>query len=153
MTAITIRPAGITDVETVADLFDQYRQFYQQAPDPDLARRFIRDRIQRHDSVILLAVTADGAAAGFCQLYPSFCSVAAAPIFILYDLFVAPDHRKTGTAKALMAAAEDAARKSGAVRIDLSTAKTNLPAQALYESLGWKRDEVFHAYNKSLLRP
>ena len=33
---------------------------------------------------------------------------------------------------------------------DLTTAKTNLPAQALYESMGWIRDEVFYTYNRDL---
>ena len=30
----------------------------------------------------------------------------------------------------------------------LTTAKTNTQAQALYESQGWMRDEIFYAYNK-----
>jgi ribosomal protein S18 acetylase RimI-like enzyme len=46
----------------------------------------------------------------------------------------------------LLLAAEDLARAHGKVRLDLTTAKTNLTAQSLYESLGWKRDEVFFAY-------
>jgi ribosomal protein S18 acetylase RimI-like enzyme len=29
----------------------------------------------------------------------------------------------------------------------LSTARTNLTAQSLYESLGWERDEEFLVYN------
>jgi ribosomal protein S18 acetylase RimI-like enzyme len=149
MAMMTIRAAGPADVEAVAGLFDQYRQFYKQAPDPDLARRFIADRLDRRDSVILVAESA-GDVFGFCQMYPSFCSVLAAPIFVLYDLFVAPAHRNGGVGRALMLAAEDAAKKAGAARIDLSTASNNLPAQALYESLGWVRDDVFHVYNRSL---
>jgi len=38
------------------------------------------------------------------------------------------------------------------VRMDLTTAKTNHAAQALYESLGWVRDEVFFAYNRRVQR-
>ena len=87
---------------------------------------------------------------GFCQLYPSFCSVEAKPIYVLYDLFVAPTTRKTGAGRALMLAAEARARADGKARTDLTTAKTNLRAQALYESLGWVRDEVFYAYNKAV---
>jgi len=34
--------------------------------------------------------------------------------------------------------------------MDLTTAKTNLPAQSLYEALGWVRDEVFYAYNRQI---
>ncbi len=85
---------------------------------------------------------------GFCQLYPTFCSVEAAPIYSLYDLFVLPSARKLGVGKQLLLAAEQKAVAEGKVRMDLTTAKTNLSAQSLYESLGWQRDEIFYAYNK-----
>ena len=87
---------------------------------------------------------------GFCQLYPSFCSVAAAPIYVLYDLFVAPEARKSGAGKALLQAAEQYAASQCVAQIDLTTAKTNLAAQSVYGSLGWVRDEVFFAYSKAV---
>jgi ribosomal protein S18 acetylase RimI-like enzyme len=34
--------------------------------------------------------------------------------------------------------------------MDLATARTNTEAQALYESLGWKRDETFFVYNLTI---
>ena len=110
------------------------------------AERFIRARIENGESVVLVAQAPSGTLTGFCQLYPSFCSVAAAPIYVLYDLFVAPEARRTGVAKALLAAAHERAQADGKVRMDLTTAKTNVKAQALYESMGWRRDEVFFTY-------
>ena len=141
------RLATPDDLDTVANLFDQYRQFYEQAPDLQAARTFIAARMARAESVIWLVQDAQGQIAGFCQLYPSFCSVAAAPILVLYDLFVAPGARRSGLAEALMQAAQDYATAQGVARMDLTTAHTNTPAQALYESLGWRRDTVFRAYN------
>ena len=141
-----IRIASLKDVEQVAHLFDQYRQFYEQAPDIALATQFIGDRIKNQQSVILVAENA-GELVGFCQMYPTFCSVEAAPIVVLYDLFVAQTARKTGAGRALMLAAQDYAKQNGFARLDLSTAKTNHAAQALYESLGWVRDEVYFAYS------
>ena len=41
-------------------------------------------------------------------------------------------------------------RAQGAVRLALSTALTNAPAQALYEVAEWRRDEVFCSYNLTL---
>ena len=136
------------DIRAVAQLFDAYRQFYEQAPNLSLAEQFIADRLQKAESVILVAEDAQQAMTGFCQLYPTFCSVDVSPIYSLYDLFVAPEHRKTGSGRLLLLAAEDQARRNGKSRMDLTTAKTNLPAQTLYASLGWKRDEVFYAYSK-----
>lgn len=150
MNAIHIRPATLDDTESVAELFDAYRQFYGQAPDLALATRFIRERVEKRESTILVAETATQTLAGFCQLYPSFCSVIAAPIFLLYDLYVAPPLRNTGTGRLLMQAAENLAREQGKARLDLTTAKNNHAAQRLYESQGWVRDEVFYAYSKGI---
>jgi len=152
MNAIATRPATLNDVEAVAELFDAYRQFYQRQADLPMAIAFMRERIARAESVVIVACNVAGGVVGFCQLYPLFCSVAAAPIYILYDLFVAPKARKSGVGRALLLAAERHAEQHGFARMELSTAKTNLPAQALYESLGWVRDEAFQVYAKAVRR-
>lgn len=146
MSDLTIRFSTKDDLLKTAELFDQYRQFYEQAPDLALAKSFIAQRINGQDSIIFVAETSDKKLIGFCQIYPSFCSVAAAKIGVLYDLFVDNNSRKTGAGRALMLAAHEFAANNGMARLDLTTAKNNLKAQALYESLGWVRDEVFYAY-------
>jgi ribosomal protein S18 acetylase RimI-like enzyme len=77
-------------------------------------------------------------------------AVVAAPIGVLYDLYVKPGARQSGVGAALLLAAEQFAKEHGFVRMDLTTAKTNSSAQSRYESLGWKRDEMFYAYSKDL---
>lgn len=148
-----IRPASTADLDALAPLFDAYRQFYDQPADPDGARRFIGARVSRAESVVLVAELPNGALAGFCQLYPSFCSVLAQPIYTLYDLFVPPAHRQQGVAKALLAAAAERGQRDGMARLDLTTAHTNHPAQALYERMGWVQDRVFRTYNLDLPPP
>jgi len=150
MKTISIRLAQPEDLDTLAPLFDAYRQFYQQKSDLALATAFIGQRLRNHESILLLAEDEQQNAIGFCQLYPTFCSVAAAPIHVLYDLFVTPAARQSGAGKALLLAAEQQARQAGSARMDLTTAKTNLAAQSLYRSLGWVRDDVFDTYNKFL---
>ena len=39
---------------------------------------------------------------------------------------------------------------NGAARLQLETARTNVVGQSLYESCGWKRDELFYVYAKGL---
>lgn len=150
MTTIHTRIATLADIDVIAPLFDSYRQFYEQAPDLALARNFIRDRLANKESVVVLALDETQQVVGFCQLYPTFCSVEAAPIYSLYDLFVSPAARRSGAGNALLQAAEKLAAENGKTRMDLTTAKTNKPAQAAYESLGWIRDEIFYAYSKSV---
>jgi GNAT superfamily N-acetyltransferase len=150
MSAITTRFARADDLEAVAALFDGYRQFYEQPPELDLAHRFITDRFQRKESVIIVAEDGAGKLIGFTQMYPSFCSVRAATQWILYDLFVTPAARGTGAGRALMVAAEAHANKMGVARLELSTARTNVIGQTLYESLGWELDETYLVYHRNL---
>lgn len=145
---ITTRQATLADIPAVAELFDLYRQFYEQRPDLSRAQRFINDRMTRRESVILVAESEQAGLLGFCQLYPTFCSVEAQPIYALYDLFVLPTARKAGAGRLLLQAAQAQAAAEGKARMDLTTARTNLPAQSLYESVGWVRDDVFLAYNR-----
>lgn len=147
---LTTRLATLADLEAVAALFDAYRQFYQQPADLALARGFIEARLQRAESVLLVAETASRGVVGFCQLYPLFCSVRAVPMYVLYDLFVAPEARGLGAGRELMLAAEAHAAQAGAARLELSTARNNTAAQSLYESLDWVRDEAFFVYSKNL---
>jgi ribosomal protein S18 acetylase RimI-like enzyme len=149
MNTVSTRLAALEDVPRVAPLFDAYRQFYKQPADPILAMRFLHDRMRREESLLLIA-EADQEALGFCQLYPTFCSVQARPIMVLYDLFVAEDARGKGVGRALLTAAEALAVKRGVARLDLSTARKNFAAQALYEALGWKRDKLFYTYSKAV---
>jgi len=150
MTKVTTRPAEVRDLDAVATLFDAYRQFYEMPADPALARRYLDERFHRNESTILVAENAGGELVGFTQLYPTFCSVLADRTFVLYDLFVSPAARGTGAGRALMEAAESYARANGAARLMLQTARTNAIGQSLYESCGWKRDDLFYVYEKGL---
>ena len=139
--------AGREQIAEVARLFDLYRQFYECDADLALATRFITDRIEREESDIFVAIDGDSAG-GFVQLYPSFCSVDAVKIYILYDLYVDASARKSGIGEMLMNAATTWAREQGAARLDLLTEDNNLAGQHLYEKLGYKRtNEEFYAYS------
>ena len=145
-----IRQTSADDVELIAPLFDAYRQFYKQPPDLELAHSFLSERLRHHESVIFFALDSDGSALGFTQLYPGFSSGLARRIFILNDLFVIPGGPSSRLGVNLLRAAADFGRKTGAARLTLSTALDNGPAQALYESAGWRRDTVFCTFNVPL---
>jgi ribosomal protein S18 acetylase RimI-like enzyme len=146
-----VRRAGPADVEAVAPLFDAYRQFYQRPSDLALARRFVADRLERDESVIFLAER-DGRAVGFVQLYPVFSSTAADPrrLWLLNDLYVTPEVRGGGVARALMTTARRLAQETGACGLELVTARTNAAAQRLYRSLGWRQDDAFLRFELGL---
>jgi GNAT superfamily N-acetyltransferase len=139
--------AELNDLDALVPLFDGYRQFYGQPSDPAGARAFLADRLKRGESVIFLAVV-DGAIVGFTQLYPSFSSVSMKRLWVLNDLFVAPDARKSGAGRALLERAERWAAETGAKGLTLSTQITNLTAQRLYEACGWTQDDEFTHYHR-----
>jgi ribosomal protein S18 acetylase RimI-like enzyme len=134
VSTVHTRLALLGDAGRVAPLFDAYRQFYAQPAGLARATQFLQDRLSRRESLIVLATLEDGAVVGFC------------PIYTLSDLFVSPSARRLGVGGALLQAAERLAADRGVVRLELTTAHTNQTAQALYESLGWCRDEVYRTY-------
>jgi ribosomal protein S18 acetylase RimI-like enzyme len=142
---IRIIRAGLEHVEEVARLFDLYRQFYEQPPDLDGARKFIHERLERDESVIFLALSGQFAA-GFTQLYPSFSSVSMQRLWILNDLYVAAEARKLGVGQTLLERARVFAAETGSKGLELATAHNNLAAQRLYDKTGWKKDEEFIHY-------
>lgn len=151
--SISIIRAGGGDIGRIAPLFDLYRQFYEQAGDPDGARAFIRERMDHDESVIFLALNCDGGAdvpAGFVQLYPIFSSVRMIRVWLLNDLFVHPDHRRHGIGRLLMDRSIAHARDTGYGRLELATTSDNREARRLYESLGFVREEGFEHYSLSV---
>jgi len=141
-----VKRAGPGDLDAVAPLFDAYRQFYGQRPDPAAARAFLAERLSRGESVIFVAVAPDGEALGFTQLYPSFSSVSLRRLWILNDLFVRPGVRRGGVGRRLLERAREWAVETEAKGLSLATAVTNSAAQALYEACGWRRDDEFRYY-------
>jgi ribosomal protein S18 acetylase RimI-like enzyme len=147
-TQLNIERAERRHIAEIAPLFDAYRRFYGQVDDPR-ARSFLEQRVARDESVVFVA-RLQVAAIGFCQLYPCFASVSLTRMFVMYDLFVAPQARRCGAAAALLRAAVDYAAGQGAGQLMLQTAVTNLPAQRLYEREGWVRDNNFYVYEYQL---
>jgi ribosomal protein S18 acetylase RimI-like enzyme len=143
-----IERARAEDADSVAPLFDAYRQFYGAAPDLAAARAFIAARLERAESVVLLARSLPRESdsfgvVGFAQLYPSFSSVSLGPIVVFNDLFVLPSWRRSGVARSLIGETVRHGEQVGALRIHLSTQLTNAPALRLYQSLDFVPDEEF----------
>lgn len=145
MSDLSIIRATIEHLDVLVPLFDAYRVFYRADPAPDQARVFLRERLEQDESVIFLAQV-DGEAAGFTQLYPLFGSIVMRRIWLLNDLFVAPQARKHGVGRALLERAKQFGQEVGAQRLELRTEVTNLTAQSVYEGHGWTRETDFYNY-------
>jgi ribosomal protein S18 acetylase RimI-like enzyme len=153
-----IERARVEDAGSIAPLFDAYRQFYGAAPDLAGAHAFIAARLERSESVVLLAraltrAEEPASAVGFAQLYPSFSSVSLGAILVLNDLFVLPSWRRSSVARSLIEETSRHGERVGAIRIHLSTQSTNVPALRLYQSLGFIADLEFTHMSLALRSP
>jgi ribosomal protein S18 acetylase RimI-like enzyme len=141
-----IQRASPADLADLTALFAAYLRFYEVDKPQSAVRDFLAARLSREDSTIFLARDERGTALGFVQLYPQLSSLALQPAWLLSDLYVNEAARRRGVGEALMQAARGHAEATGACGLLLGTAKSNLPGQALYERLGYVRDEVFYTY-------
>lgn len=147
MIAFRVRQAAIQDLDSLAELFDEYRVFYEADSDLSGAREFLWNRFEHNESVIYLSEeTETGRAAGFAQLYPSFSSVSMRRIWILNDLYVRDEYRGIGVGRGLLEAVREYAVLTKAKRVELTTATTNQTAQRLYEKNGYELEQTFLKY-------
>jgi ribosomal protein S18 acetylase RimI-like enzyme len=145
-----VHAVTFSDLDDLSALFAGYLEFYQVPRPLAEIRSFLEQRLDRGDSTLFIARDSGGTPLGFTQLYPFLSSLALAPAWLLSDLYVVPAARRQGVGEDLMNAARAHAERTGACGIQLETAKTNLAGQALYERLGYVRDEVFFTYWLSL---
>lgn len=141
-----VRVAKLEDTEKIVPLFEQYRSFYRQKPNPEKATEFIRNRISNKESVIFIIVNSDSLeVGGFTQLYPTFTSTRMKKSWILNDLFVNKSFRGNGLSKMLMDAAKAHCINEGDFGLLLETERTNIIGNKLYPSVGFTK-ETNHFY-------
>ena len=147
---IKISKAQLDDVEQVAILFDEYRQFYGQQSDTSLAEYFIKSRIVEKSALVFVAKETNDTLCGFCLVYPSFSSLSAKRMFILNDLYVSQAYRRKGIAKSLINQVVLMARIEGVYKIELQTDKQNETARNLYENFNFKCNDQFLIYERQI---
>lgn len=142
--------ATMEDLDGVANLFNLYRTFYQQESDLEGAKNYIKERINKEESVIFV-VKDEQNYLGFTQLYPTFSSISMKRAWILNDLYVDEQTRKQGVGELLLHKAKEYAIETGAKSLSLSTAPDNYTAQRLYEKNGYAKDISFYHYELGLV--
>lgn len=140
--SVEIKKIIIDQVEEIVFLFDEYRQFYKQSPNLPASVTFLKERLNKNESVIFIAY-ADDVPVGFMQLYPVFSSVGLKKAWLLNDLYVAGAARKLGIGAALLNAAKKHGEETGSRWLLLQTAADNFAAQSVYKKNGWVKETDF----------
>ena len=138
--------ASLDHIEQLIPLVDAYRQFYKQPSDLMSVKAYVQERLSNNQCVVFIAYEGSEML-GFTMLYHHYTTVALGHVWLLNDLFTTPRARRKGVGETLMKHAADFAKADGAKRIWLRTAVDNVTAQALYEKMGYKRDEQFYRYD------
>lgn len=144
---ITIQQAALHHIEPLALLFDQYRVFYKKDSDIVGAKNFLRERIEKNESVIFVSFNEANVMTGFMQLYPLFSSTRMKRLWLLNDLFVDERFRGKGFSIALIEKAKEWCVQTVACGLLLETAKSNMIGNNLYPRTGFVLDEDHNYYS------
>jgi GNAT superfamily N-acetyltransferase len=127
---------GDDGFESFVELFDRYRAHYGQAADRDRTRTWLIDATTAGPMSAFLA-RVDGVAAGICLIAICPASLTLGEFWMIRDIYVDPQWRRAGVARALLDAVRAAALQRGALRLTLQTEDDNLAALRLYERYGF----------------
>ncbi|MFY1661465.1 GNAT family N-acetyltransferase [Micromonospora sp. WMMD1274] len=123
--------------DQVAALFDDYRVHYGQPSTPQITRSWLHDQIAQQRISVAAAVRADRVR-GFITVTVTPASLMLGTSWSIRDLYVAPHHRRSGVANALLQHVIRNARAAGAHRVSLQTEADNIPALTLYTEIGFQ---------------
>jgi ribosomal protein S18 acetylase RimI-like enzyme len=147
-----IRAVSVADLPAVAALAEKLVRLHHAF---DAERFFVPERVAEgyawwfekelgRDEVVLLAAEIDGSLVGYvyARLEERDWNMLLDAAGAIHDVWVEPEARGHGVARALLAAAVAALRAKGAPRVVLHSAAKNTEAQALFEGLGFRRTMV-----------
>jgi ribosomal protein S18 acetylase RimI-like enzyme len=144
VSALVVRPARPDEADVVGALTEAAYagDGHLDHPGGDAYGAVLRDATARVEEATVLVAERDGAVIGTVTVAPAgtpWANVARPGEIEVRMLAVHGGARRQGVAEALMAVAEDHARTRGLGTVVLSTDFDMIPAQRLYERLGYTR--------------
>ena len=131
--------ANHADIPALCDLlvllFDQEAEF---RPDPALQVAGLRRILDDPDRGRILVLRERGLPVAMVNLLYTVSTALGAPVALLEDMVVHPDHRGEGAGSMLLQAAIETAGRAGCRRITLLTDHDNEAAQRFYRRHGFE---------------
>jgi GNAT superfamily N-acetyltransferase len=145
---LRIEPVREADVGKLVPMLADYCDFYEVDPHRDKLEALVRELLARPgEGAQLIARDDADETAGFATVYWTWNTLVADRVGVLHDLFVRPEYRRRGVARALIYACLEQARKRGVARLGWDTAPDHAAAQRLYDSLPEVRRSEWVAYS------
>lgn len=118
---------------------------------PAAVRAALPQKLRERAGFVSFLAYADDEAVGLINCFEGFSTFAAQPLLNVHDIAVLPTHRRRGIARALLAAAEDAARQRGCCKLTLEVLSSNHVAMAAYVQQGFAPYELDPAAGQAVL--
>lgn len=129
-----VRLVPVEELDAVRRVAERITMKDRRSAERQLTRPCLLDLPARDPSFFVLAAYEDGAILGYTLLRRE----EAHNDGMVYDLAVAPDHRRRGVGTALLRAAQDHLRALGCTWVRLNVDLDNEGAYRLYERLAFK---------------
>lgn len=141
---IRVRLAGPADAPVVAALINAINSLDGPGPDrPMTAEIVLRDLVCATPKAILRVAEIDGAVVGFATAGPIYDAERAAEALMLLDLYVVPEARRRGAARALMASLAAEAMHRGAGCLWWGVDEGDDEATLFYRAIGARSEGLF----------
>jgi GNAT superfamily N-acetyltransferase len=135
MAATTIRPAESKDEARWRNLWAGYLKFYRATVADEVTTNTWQNIRDPQSKISGLVAVRDSQVIGICNYLFHDSTWSTQQICYLQDLYVDPEARGSGAAKALILACEDMAKQKGAFRIYWQTQEYNAAARSLYDTI------------------
>lgn len=135
---VSLRPAEKKDAKRLCELIQELALHEQKEPPQVTIEDVLTFGFSERKLFSIEIAELEEEMVGYALYYFTFRTCAMKPVLYLEDLYVQPQHRRKGIAKALLGKLQSLAEKQGATYFELSVFDWNLPAQAFYETLGGK---------------
>ncbi|HTL40179.1 MAG TPA: GNAT family N-acetyltransferase [Pseudolysinimonas sp.] len=145
---MNIRPVTAADHEAWRELFRAYGVFYETTFSDQVLDGVWGWLMDPAHEVHAIVAEREGELVGFAHIRRLWDTFTAGPGWFLDDLYVAPEHRGTGVARALIERGYADAEAAGGGTFRWITAAGNETAQLLYDRIATRADWV--VYEKEL---
>ena len=145
---MNIRPVTSDDHEAWRELFRAYGIFYETTISDEVFDGVWAWLMDPGHEVHAIVAERDRELVGFAHIRRLWDTFTAGPGWFLDDLYVAPEHRGTGVARALIERGYADAEVAGGGTFRWITAADNETAQLLYDRIATRADWV--VYEKEL---
>lgn len=135
MSAVNIRRAQAADEGAWRALWAGYVRFYRGNVSDDATAALWRELLAEKGRFEAFVAERDGVVIGLVHYLYHDTTWSTQVLCYLQDLFVDPQARGGGTARALMDAVFDAAKERGAFRVYWQTQEFNGAARSLYDTI------------------